>query len=125
MAKILIADDKPTGREFVRAVLEQAGHTVIEAANGPEALSQAREHSPDLIVLDLHMPALDGFGVLQELKHDPHFANTPIIALTASAMHGDREKALAAGFTRYIAKPISLKAFRSEVDLLLQKADNV
>jgi CheY-like chemotaxis protein len=119
MKTVLVADDKAPGRELLRTILEQSGHTVFEASDGIEALRNAREIVPDLIILDLHMPLLDGFGVLKELKQDQRFAATPIIALTASAMQGDRERALSAGFTTYIAKPISLSALRSEIQHLL------
>jgi len=119
MKKVLVADDKATGRELVRTVLENSGYQVLEAANGAEALDCARLELPDLIILDLHMPEVDGFGVIQELRRDANFAVTPIIALTASAMMGDRERALALGFTGYITKPISLSALRSEVTRLL------
>jgi CheY-like chemotaxis protein len=77
------------------------------------------ETGPDLILLDLQMPALDGFGVLRELRADPRFAELPIVALTANAMQGDREKALAAGFTSYLSKPVSLASLRGEVARLL------
>jgi CheY-like chemotaxis protein len=119
MKTVLVADDKAPGRELLRTILEQSGHRVFEASDGIEALRNAREIVPDLIILDLHMPLLDGFGVLKELKQDQRFAATPIIALTASAMQGDRERALSAGFTTYIAKPISLSALRSEIQHLL------
>jgi CheY-like chemotaxis protein len=118
--KILIADDKPTGRELVRTVLENSGYAVIEASDGPEALRMARESSPDLIILDLHMPVIDGFGVIQELRRDANFAGTPVVALTASAMQGDRERAMALGFTGYITKPIRLMALRSEIERLFK-----
>ena len=116
MKKVLVADDKAPNRELIRTILEQAGHTVLEASNGAEALQHAEQHLPDLIVLDLHMPMVDGFGVLETLRHDQRFAATPIVALTASAMQGDRERALAAGFTGYISKPISLSELRSEME---------
>lgn len=103
----------------MRSVLERSGYAVFEASNGKEAVVSARQILPDLIILDLHMPELDGFGVLKELRGDTRFAATPIIALTASAMHGDREQALSAGFTSYIAKPVSLSALRSEIQRLL------
>lgn len=119
MKKVLVADDRTTSRELIRTVLEQSGHTVFEASDGTEAVRAAREILPDLIVLDLHMPVLDGFGVLQELRRDQRFASTPIVALTASAMQGDRERAFSAGFTGYIAKPISLGALRKEMEHLL------
>src|ERR1035438_5990679 len=119
MKKVLIADDKASGRELVRTVLEQCGHSVFEASDGMEAVCKARELLPDLIILDLHMPELDGFGAFRELRADERFAVTPIIALTASAMQGDRERALSAGFTSYLAKPISLNILRGEVERLL------
>ena len=119
MKTVLIADDRATGRELLRTVLESSGYTVIEAADGVEAVKQAREVQPDLVILDLHMPGLDGFGVIQELRRDEKFAVTPIIALTASAMMGDRERAMACGFTGYITKPIRLSALRGEVQRLL------
>ena len=119
MKKVLVADDKDAGRELVRTVLENCDYEVYEASNGVEALNQARAVLPDLIILDLHMPGLDGFGVVQELRRDQRFAQTPVMALTASAMMGDREIALAAGFTGYIAKPIRLSALRAEVERML------
>lgn len=119
LKKVLVADDKATSRELVRMILEQAGHLVYEASNGMEAVRRAREILPNLILLDLHMPALDGFGALRELKEDEKLCAIPIVALTASAMNGDRERALAAGFTAYIAKPIALNTLRSEIERLL------
>lgn len=119
MKKVLVVDDKATGRELVRTVLENGGYIVIEASNGIEALETALRIQPDLIILDLHMPGLDGFGVIKELRLDPSFATTPVVALTASAMQADRQRALAAGFTGYISKPVSLKILRAEVARLL------
>lgn len=121
MKTILIADDKATGRELVRTVLENSGYSVIEAADGPEALKRAKESSPDLIILDLHMPEIDGFGVIEQLRRDAQFSETPVVALTASAMQGDRERAMSLGFTGYITKPIRLVALRSEIERLLKQ----
>jgi two-component system cell cycle response regulator DivK len=117
--RVLIADDKATGRELVKTVLEARGYLVFEACDGIEALEAANRVGPHLIILDLHMPGLDGFGVVKELRLDPSFATTPIVALTASAMEGDRRRAIEAGFTGYITKPVSLKALRAEVERLL------
>ena len=117
--KILIADDKATGRELVRTVLERLGYEVFEANDGIEALNTAHRVHPDLIILDLHMPGLDGFGVLKELRGEGRFTSIPVLALTASAMEADRRRALSAGFTGYLAKPVSLKALRIEVERLL------
>jgi CheY-like chemotaxis protein len=119
MKKVLVADDKASSRELIRAVLEQSGHLVFEASDGIEALRAARDLLPDLIILDLHMPALEGFGVVKELRQDERFLATPIVALTASAMQGDRERALSAGFSSYISKPIGLNELRSQVECLL------
>lgn len=119
MKTVLIADDKATSRELVRTVLEKSGYTVAEASDGIEALRNARELKPDLIILDLHMPGMDGFDVIREIRRDRELAATPVMALTASAMQGDRERALSAGFTGYIAKPIKLHVLRSEVERLL------
>lgn len=117
--KVLIADDKATGRELVRTVLEDRGYQVFEASDGLEALEAAHRIQPDLIILDLHMPGLDGFGVIKELRLNEKFLATPVMALTASAMQGDRQRAMAAGFTGYITKPVSLKNLRTEVERLL------
>jgi CheY-like chemotaxis protein len=119
MKKVLVADDKDTSRELVRTVLENSGYEVFEAGDGIEALRQAREIRPDLIILDLHMPGVDGFGVVLELRRDDQFSSTPIMALTASAMQGDQERALSAGFTGYLSKPIRLTTLRKEVERLL------
>ena len=120
MKIVLIADDKATSRELVRTVLENSGYAVVEASDGLEALRNARQSKPDLIILDLHMPGMDGFGVVREIRRDPGLSSTPVMALTASAMQGDRERAISAGFTSYIAKPIQLSALRSEVERMLQ-----
>jgi two-component system cell cycle response regulator DivK len=121
MTKILIADDKATSRELIRMVLEDGGYAVSEASDGIDALRCARELEPDLIILDLHMPGVDGYGVVSELRRDARFTATPIMALTASAMQDDRELALAAGFDSYVSKPISLPALRAEVERLLDR----
>jgi CheY-like chemotaxis protein len=118
---ILIADDRPASRELLRTVLERAGYEVVEAGDGEEALTRARESQPDLILLDLQMPKLDGYGVLAELRSDAHFRDLPICALTASAMRGDREKILAAGFTDYLSKPAGPELLRDTVARLLAK----
>lgn len=119
MKRILIADDKATSRELLRTVLERQGYAIIEAADGEEALQKARAETPDLILLDLQMPRRTGYEVLGELRRDPRHAALPIIAITASAMQGDRERALAAGFTSYLTKPVALAQLRAQIQSLL------
>jgi len=121
MKKILIAEDRPSSRELIRTVLEGCGYQVCEAADGREAVDVAKRENPDLMIVDLQMPALDGLGVLAELRRESRFADVPIVALTASAMQGDREKALEAGFTEYITKPVNLRFLREEITRLLDR----
>jgi len=119
MKRVLIADDNPVSRELIREILENDDYEVIEAGNGREALEKLREHQPDLALLDIQMPVLDGNAVIREVRADSRFSRLPVAALTAYAMQGDREKALALGFNAYITKPIDIPAFRSEVARLL------
>jgi two-component system cell cycle response regulator DivK len=117
--RILIAEDKATSRELLRTVLEHQGYSVTEAVNGEEALQQARTEIPDLILLDLQMPVRSGYEVLSELRREQRFTSVPIVAVTASAMQGDREKAMAAGFNGYLTKPLALSDLRNEIQRLL------
>jgi two-component system cell cycle response regulator DivK len=117
--RILIAEDKATSRELLRTVLEHQGYAVTEAVNGEEALQQARTEIPDLILLDLQMPVRGGYEVLSELRREQRFTSVPIVAVTASAMQGDREKAMAAGFNGYLTKPLALSDLRNEIQRLL------
>jgi CheY-like chemotaxis protein len=121
MKRVLVADDKAEGRELVRTILESDGFEVHEAIDGMDAIVQARALHPDLVILDLHMPKMDGFAVVASLRRSIEFASTPVLALTASAMMGDRERALDAGFTGYVTKPIRLSALRAEVVRLLKE----
>lgn len=119
---ILIADDRPTSRELLRLVLERAGYAVMEAEDGEQAVKKAREGNPDLVLVDLQMPELDGYGVLSLLRADVRFEHLPVVALTASAMRGDRERILEAGFTEYLAKPAAPDVLREAVARLLRDA---
>ena len=119
--RILIAEDHPGSRELMRAVLESSGHHVMEAADGQQAIELARTHPVDLLLVDLQMPAVDGFGVLARLR-DEGFSQLPIVAVTASAMHGDRERALAAGFSAYLPKPVDWNSLRAEIQRLVPHA---
>ncbi len=120
MKRVLVVDDRGASRELIRAVLENTGYEVSEAGDGHEAVQIALQIQPDLILLDLQMPNLDGYGALKLIRSDPRLAKLPVVALTASAMQGDREKALSAGFTGYISKPVKLSFLRTELARLLQ-----
>lgn len=115
---ILLADDNLPSRELMREILEASGHIIVEAVNGRDALDLIRRNQPELVFLDLQMPVLDGFSVIRELRSDFRFRSLPVVAVTASAMLGDRERAIAAGFDSYIAKPINLGEVRKQVELL-------
>jgi len=112
---ILVADDNTASRELIREVLEMSGYDVVEAADGQDAVDRARERAPDLVLVDIQMPRLDGYGVLRELRADPRLSALHVVALTAFAMQGDRERALEAGFDGYITKPVDIAALRREV----------
>jgi two-component system cell cycle response regulator DivK len=121
MKRILIVEDKDTSRELLRTVLEKQGYVVAEATDGEQALVLARANVPDLILLDLQMPLRNGYEVVSELRKDPRFVSVPIVAVTASAMQGDRDKALLAGFSGYLTKPLSLSTLREEIRRLLPR----
>lgn len=120
MAKtILVAEDRDTSRELICTVLSAAGYSVVEACDGRQAIERALETQADLVILDLYMPHTDGFGVLQRLRAEKRYTAVPIIALTASAMAGDCERAIASGFTAYISKPVKMSDLRREIGQLL------
>ena len=112
---ILLADDNAPSRELMREILEACGYDVAEAANGREALDLIRRSPPDIVLLDLQMPVMDGFAVIHAVRSDERLKLLTVIALTASAMLGDRERAIAAGFDSYIAKPIILENVRNQI----------
>jgi len=115
---ILVADDNLASRELMRELLEASGHRVVEATNGREALDLIHRDPPDVVFLDLQMPILDGFCVVRQLRSDERFRRLPAVAVTASAMLGDRESAIAAGFDSYITKPIHLNEVRKQAEQL-------
>jgi len=115
---ILVADDNALSRELITELLKGSGHVVLEAANGRIALDLIRRCGPDLVFLDLQMPLQDGFSVIQALRKESPFQKLRVVAVTASAMIGDRERAIAAGFDSYIAKPIDLTEVEAQVAVL-------
>jgi two-component system cell cycle response regulator DivK len=118
--KILIVDDNQDGRELVVKILKNRGYQMIEAVDGEEALEKAIAENPDLILMDISIPKIDGYEVTKRLKSQVTFKNTPIIALTAHAMKGDREKALEAGCDGYISKPIDIHELPDQIKSYLK-----
>ena len=102
-------EDNPELLELFALVLGGFGHTVHLAPSGADALALARRNSPDLILADIEMDGIDGFTVLQRLRSMPHLDATPVVAMTAHAMQGDRARILAAGFNGYLSKPINAR----------------
>lgn len=123
MTKILVAEDNPSNRELFRELLESWGYEVVEAVDGEAALKAASEGSPDAVLLDIQMPLLDGYEVLRRLRQDPKLAHLRVMALTAFAMRGDREKALAFGFNAYHSKPINGQVLKRDIEQLLKRND--
>ena len=119
MPKILIVDDNEASRELFRAVLMGPGRQMLEASQGQEALVVIAREAPHLVLLDVEMPVMDGYAVLRAVRDDPRFATMRILAVTANAMIGAREKVLAAGFDGYISKPIRPAILRKEIEELL------
>jgi CheY-like chemotaxis protein len=114
--RVLVADDNPAGRELVREILTDLVSSLDEAANGSEALQKIRRSLPDLVLLDIQMPEMDGFQVLREIRGDPALRNLRVVALTAFAMQGDRDRAIAAGFDDYITKPVTGAKLKAQLD---------
>lgn len=122
MARILIIEDNPANIELMSFLLSAYGHTPLSAPDGPRGVAAARSELPDLIACDVNLPGMDGFAVLAALKTEPQLSRVPILAVTALAMAGDREKVLAAGFDGYISKPIEPESFVAELEAFLAAA---
>lgn len=121
-ARILVVEDNAVNRELICDLLEAEGYTVLEATDGAEGIDLARREHPDLILMDLQLPNVDGFTATGVLKSDPQTAHIPIIAVTAYTMKGDREKALQAGCDGYLSKPIHTRELAPTVALYLKEA---
>ncbi len=118
---VLLAEDNSSNIEAIGDYLQFKGYTLMIASNGAEAILKAEENNPDLILMDIQMPVMDGLEAMRRLRADPRFISTPIIALTALAMTGDRERCLEAGATDYLSKPVSLKGLTEKIKILLQR----
>ncbi len=106
---ILIVEDNEKNLKLVRDLLQVKGYRTLEAGTGELGVDLARRHTPHLILMDIQLPGLDGVAALGQLKADPATASIPVIALTAFAMHDDRQRFLAAGFDGYLVKPINIR----------------
>ena len=112
---ILYVEDNFENKLFVRRVIESMGHEMIEAETGLDSLMMAAERMPDLVLMDVNIPGMDGLETTAKFKQNPRLAHIPIIALTANAMKGDRERCLAAGCNGYMQKPVGVSDLRREV----------
>lgn len=121
MKKIIVVDDNAASRELIREVLDSPEHTIAEAADGREAWNLIVAEDPDLVLLDIQIPRMDGYSLIRQLRGNPRFSTLKVIAVTAFAMHGDRERAMAAGFDGYITKPINTYQLEEYVEELLQR----
>ena len=119
-ARILLIEDNPQNRYLTKFLLEQRGHEIFQAETGPRGLELAAALLPDLILLDIQLPGMDGHAVARALKSDPQLKSIPVVAVTSYAMVGDREKCLAAGAEGYIEKPINPDSFVAEVERFLR-----
>jgi CheY-like chemotaxis protein len=122
MARILLVEDNDMNRDMLSRRLQRKGHEVLLAADGMQAILMAESQAPDLILLDMSLPVIDGWEAARRLKASPTTARVPIVALTAHAMAGDREKALAAGTDDFDTKPVQFERLLGKIKQALAKA---
>jgi len=120
MKKILVIEDNENNLYMVKFMLENDGYQVVEATDGLEGVKLSASEKPDLILMDMQLPGLDGYEATKQIKANGETSNIPVIAVTSYAMVGDREKTLKAGCDCYIEKPIDPKTFISEIEQYLQ-----
>ena len=124
MKKILVVEDDEKNMYLIRFILQDKGFEVIEARDGAAGVELAVKEKPDLIIMDIQLPVLDGYEATKRIKANKETKDIPVIALTSYAMPGDREKSLDAGCDSYITKPIKRKSLMAEVEKLLEKSEN-
>lgn len=118
--KILVVEDNDMNMQLVEFLLEEGGYEIVKATSGEEALALTRDGTaPDLILMDIHLPGMDGLSVVRAMKSEQRTARIPILALTAHAMRGDKDRFLEAGCDGYISKPIDVKTFISSIERYL------
>jgi two-component system cell cycle response regulator DivK len=113
--RILVVEDNEMNMKLFRDILVATGYRTIEAATGGRAIELAAEHAPDLVLMDIQLPDLDGVQALERLRADERTAAIPVLAVTAQAMQGDRERFLGAGFDGYVSKPVNVRELISTV----------
>ena len=118
-SKILLVEDNEQNRYLATFLLEKAGHVVIHAHTGKDALTLAQDEKPDLVLMDIQMPEMDGYEAARLLRTMPGLEDLPVVAVTSYAMVGDREKAMTLGFVGYIEKPISTETFIAQIGQFL------
>ena len=123
MKKILIVEDNENNIMLFKIIIESLGYETLSARNGEEGVRMAKEQTPDLILMDIQMPVMDGISAMKALGSDERTKHIPVIALTSYAMMGDKERLLKDGFTDYISKPISNEGFVEVVEKTLRKKD--
>jgi two-component system cell cycle response regulator DivK len=119
MKRILIVEDTPDNRQIMRDLLTSVGYELIEAADGESGVAAALAHRPDLILMDIQLPVIDGYEAARRIKANPATAAIPVIAVTSYALSGDEAKALAAGCDAYVAKPFSPRDLLAKVRMFL------
>ena len=121
MPRILVIEDSPVNMALTVAILQNAGYEVLQADSAGNGIDMARDEQPDLVLMDLQLPDIDGLTATRMLKADPKTAALPVIAVTAFAMKGDEAETRAAGCDGYVTKPIRYKEFLAEVDAVLAR----
>lgn len=119
--RILIIEDNPANMELMEYLLHAFGHDVVSALDGIAGIELAQSMLPDLIVCDVHLPKMDGYEVVRHIKNIPALAGIPIVAVTALAMVGDKEKLLNAGFDAYVGKPIDPESFVAQMERIVRE----
>ncbi len=121
MAKILLVEDNEMNRDMLKRRLSRKGYEVFIAVDGAEGVALSHSHYPDLILMDMSLPVMDGWQATREIKNNPKTKTIPVIALTAHAMAGDREKCIAAGCDDYDTKPVEFPRLLEKIETLLKK----
>lgn len=121
--RVLLVEDNEDNFDLVNLLLQKAGYEVLAARDGRKAIEQARSQQPDLILLDLSLPEMDGWSVARKLKSDARTKNIPLFALTAHTLPGDRKRAMEAGCDGYFSKPLNVTTFAQTITEMLQRAD--